>query len=180
MGLAVFHLRCGPPRGDLPDNAAACAALASDPKLVTSPKPFVCHGGLTSWWDITISGHVGGLQLNQKFSTCWTPQMAMIRRLGLAPVLHAHLLPRRRARVVPGTQQTFAPNALRPGDLITCNINGHHLEAPIPTRPGPPLSVGYSGAHVVTVTLEVARDRHGTLLASCHRGDPRPDALVFG
>ena len=178
-GRAVFHLRCDPARGDLPDNAGACAALASSPKLVTSPKPFTCFGGTTSWWDITISGRIDGHQLDHSVATCWTPQMAMIGQLRLADSLSSHLVARRHGKVVPGVQRTFDPGALRPGDLIICNIRGHHLELGIPTS-GPPGSVGYPGSHVVTVTLEAARDRDGTLLASCHDGDPQPDTLAFG
>jgi hypothetical protein len=181
VGRAAFHLHCTPARGDLPDNASACAALASAPTLVTAPKPFTCAGGTTSWWEITVSGRIDGHRLHRSVSTCWTPQMAMIGRLGLGrwTVLQSHLLPRRHERVVPGVQRTFASGVLRPGDLITCDIRGHHLEAGVQTGSGPSQSVGYSGAHIITVTLEVARDRGGTVLASCHDGDPQPDALVF-
>jgi hypothetical protein len=181
VGRAVFHLRCKPARGDLVDNEGACAALASTPTLVTSPKPFVCFGGTTSWWDITIAGRINRRRLDHRVSTCWTRQMAMIDRLGLARgrSLESHLVPRRVGRVLPGVRRTFSPGRLRPGDAITCNIRRRHLWVGIPTRSDTPLSAGYSGAHVVTVTLEVARDRDGTLLASCHDGGPRPESLVF-
>jgi hypothetical protein len=180
VGRAVFHLRCGPAGGDMPDNRAACAALRESPKLVTSPKPFVCAGGTTSWWDVSVSGRIAGRRLDHTVSTCWTPQMAMIGRLGLGHALDSHLVPRRHVRVIPGVQRTIAPGTLRPGDLITCDIRGHRLAADVPTRSDGPTSVGYSGAHVVTVTLEVARDRDGTLLASCHDGDPLLECLAFG
>ena len=178
VGRAVFHLGCAPARGDLPDNLRACAALASDPSLVTAPKPFTCAGSTASWWDLTISGRIGGHRLTHRVSTCWTPQMAMIDRLGLGPwtVLKSHLLPRRYATALPGVPRSFPRGALRVGDQISCDIHGHHLEAGIPVRPGEPDSVGYEGAHIVAVTLDVTRHPDGVLIASCHNGGLRPDA----
>src|SRR5438132_1259541 len=70
LGRAVFHLSCHPAGGDLPNAEAACAALAGTPQLVTDPRPFVCHGGLFSWWDVTITGQVRGKNLRRSFSTC--------------------------------------------------------------------------------------------------------------
>jgi hypothetical protein len=174
VGRAIFHLHCTPPRGDLVDNGRACAALAAEPTLVSSPKPFVCLGGTTSWWDITISGRIDGRRLHRSVSTCWTPQMTMIGRLGLARArsLESHLLPRRIGRVLPGVPRTFAPGRLRAGDVVTCNIRRHYLSVGIPPRSDVPLFTGYSGAHVVTVTLEIVRNPDGTLLASCHDGAP--------
>ena len=181
VGRAVFHLGCAPARGDLPDNASACAALASAPSLVTAPKPFICVGGTSSWWDLTISGHVDGRPVHQTVSTCWTPQMAMIDRLGLGPwpVLRSHLLPRHYAVVFPGVDRTFSRGELRPGDEISCDIDGHLLDAGIPSRPREPDSVGYGGANVVSVSLDVTREPDGTLTASCHDGNLRPDASVL-
>ena len=179
VGRAVYHLRCGPAHGDLPDNRAACATLSESPELVTSPKPFACFGGTASWWDVSVSGRIAGHRLDHKVSTCWTPQMAMIGRLGLGLAFESHLVPRRNVRVIPGVQRTIAAGTLRPGDLITCDIRGHRLAAGIPTRADVPTTVSYSGAHIVTVTLEVARDRDGTLLTSCHDGDPQPERLAF-
>src|SRR5262249_20915240 len=154
VGRAVFHLRCQPPPGDLPDNAAACAAAESTPKLVTAPRPFICAGGTTSWWDITISGRIRGHSLRHTVSTCWTPQMAMIRRLGLGrnETLLNHLLPRRVATVLPGIQRSFQPGTLRPGDLVTCTIRGHRLDSGVPSSSRFAMSVGYQGANVVSVT----------------------------
>jgi hypothetical protein len=129
---------------------------------------------------VNVSGRIAGRRLDHAVSTCWTPQMAMIGRLGLGLALDSHLVPRRHVRVIPGVQRTIAPGVLRPGDLITCDIRNHRLAAGIPTRADGPTTVGYSGAHVVTVTLEVARDRDGTLLASCHDGGAQPDQLAFG
>src|ERR1041385_9128297 len=92
VGRAVFHLRCAPARGDLGDPARACAAVAARPQLVTRPKPFVCFGGTFSWWDVTITGRLNGRPVRTHISTCWTPQMAMIRRLGIGwQSLRAHL-----------------------------------------------------------------------------------------
>jgi hypothetical protein len=172
VGRAVFRLRCQPPRGDLPDNAAACAAVESTPKLVTAPKPSVCIGGTTSWWDITISGRVHGHRLRHTVSTCWTPQMAMIRRLGLGrnETLVDHLLPRRVATVLPGIQRSFPSGTLRPGDLVTCTIRGHRLDSGVSSSSRFGMSVGYEGANVVPVTLDVALKRDGTLQASCRDG----------
>lgn len=83
VGRAIFRLRCEPLGGDLPDPAAACAALARDPRLVTDPKPFTCHGGTFSWWEITIEGRLEGKDVGVETSTCWTPQMALIEALGI-------------------------------------------------------------------------------------------------
>jgi hypothetical protein len=107
--------------------------------------------------------------------------MAMIGRLGLGPwpVLKSHLLPRRYAVVYPGVDGTFSRGALRPGDEISCTIDGHRLETGIPSRPGEPEGVGYEGANVVSVSLDVTRAPSGTLTASCHNGDLRPDAPVL-
>jgi hypothetical protein len=173
VGRALFHLRCAPARGDLPDNATACAALASMPTLVRSPKPFVCWGGTTSWWDIMISGRLDGQRIRRTVSTCWTPQMATIDRLGLGrdSVLQSHLVPRRQENVIPGVRRTFLPGVLRAGDLLTCDILGHHLEAGVPSRSGEPSSVGISGNHIDIAILQVSRDRGGTVSASCHAGD---------
>jgi hypothetical protein len=52
-------------------------------------------------WDITISGHFEGRAVNAKTNTCWTPQMELIRRLGIAHQLEAHYVsygPRRGLR----------------------------------------------------------------------------------
>src|SRR5579875_100015 len=95
VGMAVFHLDCGPPGGDVADPAAACGALARDPQLVTSPTPFDCFGTTTSWFHVTISGRLAGAPLHRTFSTCWTPQSATLDKLGLADTLGRHVRPRR-------------------------------------------------------------------------------------
>jgi hypothetical protein len=94
VGRAVFHLDCRPTGGDLPDDAAACRALASAPSLVTAPRPFQCPA---MPWRVAISGRLDGRRISREFVTCWTPQMATIARLGIGrpSVLKGHLLPRR-------------------------------------------------------------------------------------
>jgi hypothetical protein len=171
VGRAVFHLACAPAGGDLGDPARACAAVAAQPELVTSPKPFVCFGGTFSWWDITISGRLRGRRIHTHTSTCWTAQMAMIRRLGIGwQSLRAHLLPRRREAVLPSVQQTFPSGVLRPADLVTCKILGHKLEDGVPIEYGTS-STGYGGANVTSVTLSVTHNHDGSVTASCHVGD---------
>jgi hypothetical protein len=172
VGRAAFHLSCGPSGGDLRDPAQACAALAARPELVTKPKPFVCRGGTTSWWDLTISGRLRGRAVRVHTSTCWTPQMATIRRLGIGwQSLHAHLLPRRRETVMPTERRAFPAGVLRPGDLVTCRILGHSLEAGVPIAYGTG-GIGWGGKDVVPVTLGITRHPDGSVTASCHTGSP--------
>jgi hypothetical protein len=170
VGRAAFRLTCQPAGGDLAHPARACAALASDPSLVRRPKPFTCAGGTFSWWEITISGRLRGRPLRTTVSTCWTPQMALIDRFGIGwQSLRAHLLPRRRAAVMPGLPRRFPAGLLRPGDLATCEILGHELEDGIPIGYGTSSS-GYGGRNVVSVTLRVTHNRDGSVAASCRRG----------
>ena len=171
IGRAAFHLACGPAGGDLGNPARACAALTAQPNLVTSPKPFFCFGGTFSWWDITITGRLDGRPLRTHTSTCWTPQMAMIGRLGIGwRSLRAHLVPRRREAVMPGVPRTFPSGRLRPADLVTCDILGHKLEDGVPIEFGTS-SNGYGGKNVTSVTLSVTHNRDGSVTASCHTGN---------
>jgi hypothetical protein len=172
VGRAAFHLTCAPTGGDLGSPARACAALAAHPELVTSPKPFDCIGGTGSWWDVTITGRLHGRQIHTHTATCWTPQMAMIRRLGIGrwQSLRSHLLPRRREAVFPSTSKTFPSGVLRPADLVTCKILGHKLEDGVPIEYGTS-STGYGGANVTSVTLSVTHNRDGSVTASCHVGE---------
>jgi hypothetical protein len=171
VGRAAFHLTCAPPGGDLGSPAPACAALAAHPQLVTNPKPFGCVGSTFSWWDITITGRLHGRRIHTHTSTCWTPQMAMLRRLGMGvPSLWAHMLPRRHEAILPTSREIFPEGALRPGDLVTCTILGHRLEQGIPLGYGT-ASNGYGGKNVTSVTLTVTRNRDGSVTASCHVGD---------
>jgi hypothetical protein len=171
VGRSVFHLSCAPAGGDLPNPARACAALAAAPQLVTRPKPFVCVGGTTSWWDVTITGRLNGKPIRRAFSTCWTPQMATLGRFELGDdVLQKHLTPRRQEAVLAGTKRVFPPGVLRPADLVTCDILGYQLALGVPTQTGPPSSSGYGVTNVVYVTLAVALRRDGSVSASCHSG----------
>ena len=168
VGRARFHISCGPVGGDLPDPARACAALAANPKLITNPKPFTCVGGTFSWWVVTITGQLNGKSIRRVFSTCWTPQMATLGRLGMTwDVLQAHLLPRRHEVVIAGTKRLFPSGALSPSDLVTCNIRGHHLEIGVPSITGRPISTGFNGENVVGVNLEVTRHGDGSVTAAC-------------
>jgi hypothetical protein len=185
VGLAVFHLDCGPSGGDVNDPAAACSALGHDPRLVISPQPFTCLGGPTSWFDVTIAGRLAGKPVDRKFSTCWTPQMATLGKLGIANSLGRHVRPRRRGLVLARRTHTFPPGTLRPGDLIVCTILHHRLELPIPQRQDP---IGKTGVrfggklvevgnspnetikNAVNVTLSRTRNANGSITASCHRG----------
>src|ERR1041385_4685484 len=168
IGRAVFHLDCAPVGGDVSHAAHACAAIAANPALVTRPKAFVCAGGTFSWWDGTISGRFDGRALRRSFSTCWTPQMATLGKLGLSwDALRKHLEPRRHEAVLAGEQRTFPAGRLRPADLVTCDILGHHLRVGVPVETGLGASEGYGGANVVSVTLKVTRNRDGSVPADC-------------
>jgi len=168
VGRAVFHVRCTPAGGDLPHPMRVCAALATDPQLITNPRPFKCPGGPFSGWDITITGRLDRQPIKRVFSTCWTPQMTTLGRLGMSwQVLQKHLLPRRHEAVLAGTTHVFPPGALRPADLITCDIRGHQLEIGVPTIAGRAASTGYGGKNVVRVSLEVTRHADGSVTATC-------------
>lgn len=173
VGRAVFRLECEPAGGDIPRPERSCMALASDPTLVTAPKPFTCLGGTFSWWDVTITGRLRGRRIDRNFSTCWTPQMTMIGRLGLEwPVLQKHLLPRRHEELAAGDERTFARGRMRTGDLVTCDIHGHHLEMGVPPPRGiGPSRTSYGGANIVSVFLAVTHNRDGTVHAECGVGD---------
>jgi hypothetical protein len=171
IGRASFHLACGPAGGDLDNPTRACAALAVQPELVTNPKPFRCFGGTFSWWDITITGRLHGQRIHTHTSTCWTPQMAMIRHFGIGfQSLRAHLLPRGREAVLPGMQRTFPAGLLRPGDLVACDILGHKLEGGVPIG-YLTSSTGYGGRNMTSVTLIVTHNRDDSVTASCHKGN---------
>jgi len=168
VGRAEFHVSCGPAGGDVPSPKRACAALTAAPDLVTSPKPFRCFGVLYSWWELTVSGRVRGHGFRSHTATCWTPQMALIGRLGIAQSLDAHLLPRRRQGLFGGQQRSFPPGTLRPGDLVVCDTHGRHLEDGVPIdAEGGGSETGYDGVGVISVSLRVTRHRDGSVTASC-------------
>ena len=168
VGMAVFHLDCQPTGGDVADPAAACAAIAHDPKLVTAPTPFTCIGGTTSWFDVTIDGRLDGKPVHRKFSTCWTRQSATLAGLGLGRSVSGHIRPRRRGVVQPSSSQVFPPGALRPGDLLTCTMLGHDLKLGVADRVGSLGSVGFGGD--VNVTLTGTRHADGSIAAGCRGG----------
>lgn len=93
VGTATFRLECDPPGGDIPQAARACARLAQSPSALLRPEPFTCFGGTFSWWDITITGRYAGDPVNVRTSMCWTPQMELIRFLGIARELDRHVDP---------------------------------------------------------------------------------------
>jgi hypothetical protein len=188
VGLAVFHLDCGPTGGDVSDPAAACGALGHDPKLVTSPQPFTCLGGPTSWFDVTLSGRLAGKPLHRTFSTCWTPQMTTLGKLGFASSLRSHVRPRRRGIVLRGVRHTFPRGSLRPGDLLVCEILQHRLMLGIPERGrgigGTGVAFGGKLVEVrcssnetikrqVNIALRGTRNADGSITASCYCGKVR-------
>jgi hypothetical protein len=180
VGRAEFHLRCRPGGGDLPRAKQACAVLAADPRLLTRPQPFTCAGGSFSWWDVTVAGRLNGKPIHRSFSTCWTPQMNLIGRLGLSwDVLKAHLVTRRVKTVPAGQLVAFRPGVLRPTDLVACTIRGHKLDVGVPEQPNIPSSNGYGGANINDVELEVARLPDGGVTATCHDGmTPSPETFT--
>jgi hypothetical protein len=88
-GKAVFHLRCDPAGGDIAHPARACAALQENPDALLHPRPFTC---LADSWHISINGQFKGRPVNVKTETCWTPQMELIDRLGIANQLDTHFV----------------------------------------------------------------------------------------
>jgi len=81
-GRALFHLRCDPAGGNVAQPAQACAAIAAQPSLVTNPKPFYDFGPNTVYF--TITGRLNGRPVHYSGESSWTPQMALIHKLGLA------------------------------------------------------------------------------------------------
>jgi hypothetical protein len=169
VGRAVFHLRCDPAGGDVPSPAKACAALAEQPELVTNPRPSICRGGPGSHWLVRIRGPLKEQRVNLSFSTCWSMRMPTIEQFGLtSAVLRRHLVPRRHKSVAAGTTRRFPAGVLRPTDLVSCNILGHHLSVGVPVEPGQSVSVTYGGAYP-SIFLTVSYSRDGSVTTSCHR-----------
>lgn len=166
-GRALFHLRCGPAGGNVAQPAKACAAIAAQPSLVTNPKPFYDFGNNGAFFRIT--GRLNGRPVHFSGESDWTPQMALIDKLGLAGP-HGQPLrleAPRRGFVGIGKTRTFAPGVLRPGDFVTCRV--HH------TYRGPALAIsvpvhgggggGYLGNMAGVLGLRVRGD--GAVTASC-------------
>jgi hypothetical protein len=93
VGRATFTIECDPAGGDVPQPAAVCARLAGNPQALHDPEPFTCFGGTFSWWAITITGRYDGKPVEVRTSTCWTPQMELIRVLGIGAELERHVEP---------------------------------------------------------------------------------------
>lgn len=84
-GTAVFTLRCDPPGGTLPDARRVCARLsAAPPAVLLAPKAYECPGTALSPWRVRISGHRGDRPIHVDIATCWTPQVRLIRLLGIS------------------------------------------------------------------------------------------------
>jgi hypothetical protein len=84
-GAAVFTLRCGPPGGTVPDARLVCARLSAAPQAVLlAPKAYECPGTALSPWRVRISGHRGSWPVHVDMATCWTPQVRLIRLLGIS------------------------------------------------------------------------------------------------
>lgn len=172
-GRALFHLSCDPAAGNVAQPAEACAAIAAQPSLVTNPKPFFDGGSNTAYF--TITGRLNGKPVHFSGESDWTPQMALIDKLGLAgphgqPL---HLEPRRHGSVRPGQTHTFAPGVLRPGDLVTCRVHhgyqGPALAMSVPIHRG---FGGMSGATPGVMGIRVRAD--GAVIASCIARDRLP------
>jgi hypothetical protein len=165
-GRALFHLRCDPAGGDVAQPAKACAAIAAQPSLVTNPKPFFDGGSNTAYF--TITGRLNGKPVHFSGESDWTPQMALISKLGLAGP-HGQPLrlePRRHGFVGFGQTHTFAPGVLRPGDLATCGVRdtneGTPLATSVPIHEGLGNEVGEApGVMAVRVRAD------GAVVASC-------------
>ena len=160
VGRAVFQVAC-PGR--------ACAALEAEPSLATRPKPFVCWGGPESWWELWITGRVRGRPVHAHVATCWTPQMPLIGKLGIAQTLKAHLIPRRRRMLVLGEHRTFPAETLRPGDLVLCTTHRYRLRAGVPLIYEAGGSGEGWGGKRIEYMLRVVRDRDASVTASCRR-----------
>jgi hypothetical protein len=172
-GRALFHLRCDPAGGNVADPARACAAIAAQPGIVTHPKPFFDLGPNT--WYFTIAGRLNGRPVHFGGESSWTPQMALIDKLGLAGAhgqpLRLQLL--RHGSVAMNRTRTFAPGVLRPGDVVFCRVHGSYprpaLSMGVPIRPG---GGGYLGAQPGVLAVRMRAD--GAVVASCLARDRLP------
>jgi hypothetical protein len=165
-GRALFHLRCDPAGGDVADPAAACAAIAAQPTLVTNPTPFIDGGNNGAYF--TITGSLNGKPVHFSGESDWTPQMALINKLGLAGPHGQPLRPEplRHGSVGVNETHTFAPGVLRPGDVVTCRVDhgysGPALSMAVPIRPGRGGLLGVQPG-VIAVRMRPT----GAVIASC-------------
>jgi hypothetical protein len=172
-GRALFHLRCRPAGGNVAQPAKACAAIAAQPSLVKNPKPFYDLGPNT--WYFTISGHLNGKPVHFSGESSWTPQFALIDKLGLAKPngQPLHLEPQRHGFVGLGQTRTFAPAVLRPGDFVTCRVHHHYLGAPLAMSV--PIHKGFGGYRgAMPGVIGVRRRADGSVVASCLARDRMP------
>lgn len=172
-GRALFHLRCDPDRGNVAQPDKACTAIADQPSLVMNPRPFYDSGPNTAYF--TITGQVSGKPIHFSGESSWTPQMALIEKLGLAgphgqPL---HLEPRRQRSVGLNKTRTFVAGILRPGDLATCRVpqsyRGPRLAMSVPIHRG---FGGMLGATPGVIAVRVRAD--GAVIASCLARDRMP------
>jgi hypothetical protein len=165
-GRALFHLSCDPAGGDVAQPAKACAAIAGQPSLVTNPKPFFDEGPNT--WYFTITGRLNGKPVHFGGESSWTPQFALIDKLGLAG---PHGQPLRLERPRHGSvglnrTRTFAPGVLRPGDRVTCR--GQHSYQGPPLAISVPVHRGFGNEFGATPGVMAVRVRaDGSVAASC-------------
>lgn len=83
-GTAVLTLRCDPSGGTLSDATAACARLSHAPLgVLLHPVAFRCPGGPLSPWDLHLTGRTGDRPVHVDIATCMTPQVRIIRLLGI-------------------------------------------------------------------------------------------------
>jgi len=132
-GRALFHLKCDPASGDVADSAKACAAIAAQPSLVTSPQPYptsgpasgpftvACHSqplGLCPYSGpdyFRITGSVNGKPVHFSGGGIFATDVALIAKLGLAHRFgkpFGRLEPRRHGFVAMNETRTFAPGVL--------------------------------------------------------------------
>jgi len=172
-GRALFHLRCDPAAGNVAQPAQACAAIAAQPSLVTNPKPFYDFGPNTVYF--TITGRFNGRPVHYSGESSWTPQMALIHKLGLAGP-HGQPLrleARRHGSVALNQIRTFAPGVLRPGDLVTCRV--HHSYPGLPLAMTVPIHRGLGNMMGAAPGVMAVRVRAGgAVIASCLSRDRLP------
>ncbi len=119
------------------------ARIEQDTALVRKPKPFVCLGGTSSWFDLDITGRLDGKRVDVRTSTCWTTQMALIAALGIGPFIESHLVsaashPLGSAPVPvpwPGRRPPFidAPSETPPWLLVAAGRMAQGLGDPVPS-----------------------------------------------
>jgi hypothetical protein len=127
-------------------------------------------------WYFRITGSVDGKPVDFGGSGLWGTQVALVDKLGLAgrygkPL---RLEPRRHGFVAMNEIRTFAPGALRPGDLVTCRV-GHSYKG-LPLAMSVPAHRGFrpqeTSAMPGLMAIRIRAD--GTVLASCFARERMP------